>query len=86
MRALRELHVKRYATDLKPGEAKRIGRMGRELAFLRNSRLSTLFWKFDGLGRFGILEYSSEYLMLDHTRDISLGVYRDISFLCVSIM
>ena len=30
VRALRELHVKRSATDLRPGEAKRIGRTGRE--------------------------------------------------------
>ena len=30
MRPLRELHVKRSATDLRPGEAKRIGRTGRE--------------------------------------------------------
>ena len=61
-----------------------MGRMGRELAFLRNSRLSNLFRKLDGLGRFGILEYSREFLMLDHTRYISLGVYRDIS--CVYII
>ena len=30
VRALRELHFKRSSTDLRPGEAKRIGRTGRE--------------------------------------------------------